>query len=187
MLEGAAQRGLARVVRDIVQRMRAKLEEAALFAHMESAAAAATKQGELASQIALVEEGLDVTRARIERLLPGDVAVKQGLLHLACNWGHLDVVAYLIELGWDPREHDSLGFMPHHIASLPVVQCLVNRFSVPVDAEMRGRKAGATVLHAAAFRGKFEQVRWLLGAGADPRRTCGWDDGVEGRPSELAE
>ena len=94
------------------------------------------------------------------------------LLFPACQLGHLGIVAYLVEQGCDPLVDDGRA-LPHHIAAssghLHVLQWLITRCGVPVDAEMRGIR-GMTALHSAAKHGHLHVVKWLIEKGADPRR-----------------
>jgi ankyrin repeat protein len=137
----AAKSGQVRSLKAILRRMRAEIlgNEAAVFAHMESAAAVAVDARELASLQALVEEGLDVTRVRREKGTPGG-KLTRGILHLAAEAGDIEVVQFLIAQGCNSLEPDSSGALPYHVAAihghLDLLKWLVTRFAIPLDAKV---------------------------------------------------
>lgn len=118
----------------------------------------------------VVAEGTNVPRTT-----PPPEEDQYGLLFPACDFGHLRIVVYLVEeQGCDPLAYGG-ELLPHHVAAsnghLHVLQWLITRCGVPVDAEMR-RIRGATALHCAAKHGHLDVVKWLVEKGADPRRLA---------------
>lgn len=197
MLELAAMYNCPRVVKSLARRMRAAGDEAAAEegeeeAAMVRAAGRAAFRGSLAALKALVEEGLDLKAAgaltkitlhdgKKAMVLPSD-----GLLSKAVRGGHQQVVKFLLEEGRDPYYGDDGKDMPLHVAAAAhgrtsLLEWLMARFPIPLDGDEEDWK-GHFALYLAAYGGHMKTVRWLIGAGANPRRR------IEGElPSERAE
>ena len=155
----------------------------------------------LAALKALVEEGLDVKAARVLRKLrlpegmlndeeeaSGQVPmVSLGLLTAAAQAGQQGIVELLIEEGCDPYGRDDDTGMPPHMSAAAgghtaLLEWLMTRYPIPLDGDGGEDGKGLLVLYLAAQRGQMETVRWLIGAGANPRlRNSGM------LPSEIAE
>ena len=111
-----------------------------------------------------------------------------GLLNLteAAKAGHQGMVEFLVEEGCDPYGGDNnTGMPPHVMAAMgrftSLLEWLLTRFPIPLDGD-GGDDKGHLALDAAAQQGQMETVRWLIVAGANPRRR------TEGLlPSERAE
>ncbi|GFQ00893.1 brca1-associated ring domain protein 1 [Phtheirospermum japonicum] len=112
------------------------------------------------------------------------------LLHLACLYGHLTCVQFLLERGANLEAKDEDGGTPLHDACAggytEIAQFLINRANDPervkrmletVDVE------GDTPLHHAA-RGEYsDTIKLLLARGASPTKT-----NIYGKsPTELAD
>ena len=197
MLELAAMYNCPRVVKSLARRMRAAGDEAAAEegeeeAAMVRAAGRAAFRGSLAALKALVEEGLDLKAAgaltkitlhdgKKAMVLPSD-----GLLSKAVRGGHQQVVKFLLEEGRDPYYGDDGKDMPLHVAAAAhgrtsLLEWLMARFPIPLDGDEEDWK-GHFALYLAAYGGHMKTVRWLIGAGANPRRQT-----VGLLPSEIAE
>jgi ankyrin repeat protein len=153
-LPAAAEKGLSRLVKAILRRMRAEaLDEEAISGCMEKAAAYGVGHGQVAVLQALAEE---------RRSLSGVIVNGTTLLHLACFAGKQEAAAFLILQDCDPLTHDDRGLMPHHAAAadgrLALLQWLLQRCTIPVDAEGTVPSLGAMALHIAALKGHLETV-----------------------------
>ena len=87
----------------------------------------------------------------------------QPLLHIACQYGQLSIVQYLISKGASPISINSNHETPLHIAALfcklDIVQYLIEH--VGVDSNIRGWK-GRTPLHCACSNDHFTIVQYLV-------------------------
>ncbi|KAL1919924.1 uncharacterized protein VTP21DRAFT_1856 [Calcarisporiella thermophila] len=100
---------------------------------------------------------------------------KPTLLSLACKYGHVDIVQFLVKYGADPIiSVDEEGHSPLHIAvqkdSAEIVKTLLmatNKLG-PNELEKRERIMGWTPLFLGAIEGHMEMVELLLKAGANP-------------------
>lgn len=134
---------------------------------------------------ALAEKGVDVKSARVTVIDGAGRSISIALLNRTAERGHKDIVEFLVEQGCDPLAiADSTGLMPHHSAyrgHVAILEWLLSRFPIPVDA---ANARGNTALFLAASHGQIGTTRWLIGAGANPRRL---DSASEMLPSEAAE
>lgn len=94
-------------------------------------------------------------------------------VHFACEFGHLDVLRYLHEVGdVNLNARDSYKSTPLHIATenghSAIVQLLLE-FGADVNAK---DISGKTALHLAAHYSSFEIVKILLENGADTHARC---------------
>ncbi|MCG3110159.1 putative ankyrin repeat protein [Metallosphaera sp. J1] len=89
-------------------------------------------------------------------------------LHEACFQGEIEIVRYLLDLGFDPNEEDAEGNSPIHLAfcngNVEVVKLLVNRGADPNKRD----KQGFPLLHKAYYLEMDDLVKFLLDNGADP-------------------
>jgi ankyrin repeat protein len=99
-------------------------------------------------------------------------------LHYAAEWGHEEVVAFLLGQGADASSRTYEGASALTLAfgkgHLGVVSLLLHHMG-PAGLEARGGDGG-TVLHWAASRGHEETVGFLLSQGAQAHTTD--DDGI---------
>jgi ankyrin repeat protein len=175
--------GHLRLLKAILRRMRAEGTDGAVMAHyMGVLAKNAIVSSRLPSLAVLEEEGLDVKA--VEVTVGHTIRATQGLLHVAAAYGNQGAAAWLIERGCDPWQLDSAGLLPHHRAALhgQLSFLLWFRGLCPIIAEEMA--AEPTALAVAAMSGNLGLVEWLVGLGADPRRS---DSTLNGRrPSQLA-
>lgn len=89
-------------------------------------------------------------------------------LHEACFQGEIEIVQYLLDLGFDPNEEDDNGNLPIHLAfcngNVDIVKLLVIRGADP----NRKDRDGFTLLHKAYYLGMEGLVKFLLEFGASP-------------------
>lgn len=196
MLDIATTRSMLLLIKAIARRMRQDgLDDAAIGKQLLRAAASGIESDCTVAAIQeLQEEGLDVTQPLVEMDADGKVTrYVHNLLFMAAEGSNKAVASHLFTLGLDPRARDLCGFMPHHIAtvkgsSMSMLQFFVTRANVPVDAELTGDHSGGTALHAAAVYGREEMAKWLIEAGADPRKLGRFGkNNQRRRPAEVAE
>lgn len=107
----------------------------------------------------LVEEvGIDVNSS-----YPATRGARHSLLHLCAFQGYQAITQYLLEKGANPCAMDSLGRMPHHIASvcghLDVLQALLcGPWAPPLDVKDID---GLGAFQFAAINGHLPIVKWL--------------------------
>ena len=88
-------------------------------------------------------------------------------LHVAAQYGRLDMVRYLVKKGASFSARDNHGGTALHYAAeghLDVVRYLVENGA---DVHARDTIFGSTALHVAAFYGHLAVVKYLVGQGAD--------------------
>ncbi len=158
-------RGMISVVKAIVRRMRADgLDGAALDERLEKAALPAVIKPSLPSLETLMEEGLDVAQVHCQNEVAGERVVTGGLLHLACQYGAQEVVAFLMEQGCDALARDFRGRLPHHVAAifghLEALRWLLG--TVPALHPDLEASSGITALYFAAAQGHLDIVNWLV-------------------------
>jgi len=107
--------------------------------------------------------------------------VNTSALHIACLYGHADIVSYLLEQGADPLLQDMEGYLPIHRAVWSLEKdCGVSIIKLFVEFSPELLNAagiyGRTALHTAAFRGNIAAVNCLiaLGANLDVKETTTW-------------
>jgi len=104
-------------------------------------------------------------------------------LHLACFYGHHDVVAYLLDRGADPRarsRNDRAGTALHEAANTGQSDILMMLLAHGAGVNATDSN-GLTALHLAASKGFVDIVEMLLGVGAI---HC--NDGEGRKPRDLA-
>ena len=90
------------------------------------------------------------------------------LLHLAAWWGHVDMMAALVERGANASGVDGIGFTPLHYAAMTgrerAVEALLSKHSVLVDPLTC---TGCSPLHFAAWGGHIKATAKLAEYGAN--------------------
>ena len=93
-------------------------------------------------------------------------------LYVACRWGQLETVKYLISAGSDKELRDEQGITPVFLASgmghLEIVRILLSQGADKDKVDNRG----ATPLFIASQEGYLEIVRILLSEGDDKDKAC---------------
>ena len=128
------------------------------------------EKGDLAKIKQLVEQqGVDVNAMQTTKLDFGEgtIILRQTALYAASNFGHLDVVKYLISKGADVnmKNDDRIGGTALNIASykgyLEIVKYLVEKGA---DVNMKNGRFGNTALIGVS---NLEVVKYLISKGAD--------------------
>ena len=109
-----------------------------------------------------------------QQLNPNEVKDSSGLtlLHLACHYGHLDIVQYFIkDQNCSPETTTPSGHTPLHIACkcshLHIVKCLITDHKCNPHCTDND---GYTPLHTASESGNIETVKYLIiQQGCDPQ------------------
>lgn len=121
----------------------------------------ATEINDVQAMKDLVEQGADIhTRSGV---------ANNTLLHLACEKGHEDAAAWLLESGMEPDVRNNMSVPPLHVCAkmgnVPMSKMLL-RYGA--DANSRD-KEGNSALHNAAKAGSLNVVKLLLENGAKVR------------------
>lgn len=154
---------------------------------------------EIVDDLLRLEPQLDVFEAaalnkrnRMAELLSLDLAQAKAFspdgftaLHLACFFGHPNLVEMLLRYGADPnaRSRNAMSVMPLHSAAAARKQRTVEwlvEYGADVNATQHG---GWTALHEAARQGNAEMAEYLLSKGADAAIRS--EDGKA--PADLAD
>jgi ankyrin repeat protein len=102
--------------------------------------------------------------------------VNTPLLHVACEYGHVEVVETLLLRGASALQRDAGGLLPLHVAArrghAACIPPLVKAAASAINATDR---RGRTALHHALYAGFTNTALWLVEHGADPLTTD--DDG----------
>ena len=141
-------------------------------------AAKLARQDELSA--AIVRKDAARVRALIRAGMPLDFnfdevwrgRTSQSPLTLAIGRGHLEVAAVLLEAGADPRRADGFGQAPLHYARTPEAIALLERHGAAAIEPPRAR--GPASVADAIEAGNADEVRALLGKGADPSAPGPW-------------
>lgn len=100
-------------------------------------------------------------------------------LHIACRFGFIQIVKFLISSGANPQVTDDVGYQPIHVATeynqLAIVDFLLNEKKLKVDVNAKAFLETPNVilgydrtpLHLAAYQGLEDMTKLLLKHGAD--------------------
>ena len=88
---------------------------------------------------------------------------KQTLLHIACIYGHIPIIQYLVKKGFDINAPSTIGETPLHIACsnghLSAVRYIIETLHASTDSV---DKDGYNALHFAAKNGHVPVVKYLI-------------------------
>ena len=138
----------------------------------------ACKEGRITTVQWLIEKlNLDPNKADSDEKTP---------LHIACEYGHLPIVAFLISKGSNLEAKFEYGKTPLHIACendhLPIVEYLLSRGAYIEAKDLDGK----TPLHFACMQGHLQIVDYLISAGANIQAITNRERSTKWTPLHFA-